>query len=222
MKNRKALIRNSVIALLAVIVLFIAYNLPQGAKKAEVPVSETNAEAVQDEIDILEPVAEAQLPPEAVENATDEEAEAVDGADVLPSEDVQTEEKASPAAEPLAEENTSPEPQDTPSASEAEPAPANQTEEPYCTLSVRCDTILSNMSSLKEEKKDIVPQNGVIYEEKRVKFNEGETVFNVLQREMKLSKIHMEFVNAPMYGSAYIEGIGNLYEFDCGDLSGWM
>ena len=25
-----------------------------------------------------------------------------------------------------------------------------------------------------------------------------------------------------MYNSAYIEGINNLYEFDCGELSGWM
>ena len=32
----------------------------------------------------------------------------------------------------------------------------------------------------------------------------------------------MEFENTPMYNSAYIEGIHNLYEFDCGELSGWM
>ena len=24
------------------------------------------------------------------------------------------------------------------------------------------------------------------------------------------------------YNSAYIEGIGNIYEFDCGELSGWL
>lgn len=38
---------------------------------------------------------------------------------------------------------------------------------------------------------------------------------------MKKNRIHMEFENTPMYNSNYIEGIGNLYEFDCGDLSGW-
>ena len=32
----------------------------------------------------------------------------------------------------------------------------------------------------------------------------------------------MEFSNTPIYQSAYIEGIGNLYEFDCGPQSGWM
>ena len=32
----------------------------------------------------------------------------------------------------------------------------------------------------------------------------------------------MEFENTPIYNSAYIEDINNLYEFDCGELSGWM
>ncbi len=91
-----------------------------------------------------------------------------------------------------------------------------------CTLSVRCDTILQNMSWLKEEKVDIVPKDGVIFAEKEVVFYEGESVFNVLLREMKKNKIHLEFVNTPIYNSAYIEGIGNLYEFDSGELSGWM
>jgi hypothetical protein len=32
----------------------------------------------------------------------------------------------------------------------------------------------------------------------------------------------MEFSNVPMYNSLYLEGISNLYEFDAGELSGWM
>ena len=36
------------------------------------------------------------------------------------------------------------------------------------------------------------------------------------------NKLHLEFSTTPVYGSAYIEGIGNLYEFDCGAESGWM
>ena len=54
-----------------------------------------------------------------------------------------------------------------------------------------------------------------------VTFYEGESVFDVLQRETKNRKIHMESTFTPMYNSAYIEGIGNLYEFDCGSESGW-
>ena len=90
-----------------------------------------------------------------------------------------------------------------------------------CTLSVRCDTILDNLDKLDLKKKDLVPSDGVIFPETQVAFYEGESVFNVLQRELRKAKIHMEFVSTPVYDSAYIEGIGNLYEFDCGELSGW-
>lgn len=91
-----------------------------------------------------------------------------------------------------------------------------------CILSVRCDTILDNIDWLDKEKVELVPKDGVIFATAKVTFYEGESVFNVLQREMKKAKIHMEFVNTPMFNSAYIEGINNLYEFDCGELSGWM
>ena len=91
-----------------------------------------------------------------------------------------------------------------------------------CTLSIECGTILDNISWLDPEKVELVPENGVIMAKKTVTFYEGESVFNLLLRECKRNKIHMEYMNTPMYNSAYIEGIHNLYEFDCGELSGWM
>lgn len=116
---------------------------------------------------------------------------------------------------------TDPIPEGKPSPIEPENAVITDTEF-TCTLSVRCDTILKNMEKLDKEKAELVPTDGVIYAEKEVIFYEGESVFNLLLREMKQNKIHMEFVNTPIYNSAYIEGIANLYEFDCGELSGWM
>lgn len=89
------------------------------------------------------------------------------------------------------------------------------------SLSVRCDTLLNNMDKLNPEKVELVPKDGVIFPMTQVTFYEGESVFNVLQREMKKNKIHMAFKNTPMYNSAYIQGINNLYEFDGGNLSGW-
>ncbi len=91
-----------------------------------------------------------------------------------------------------------------------------------CTISIRCDTLLANMDSLAPEKRALVPADGVLLAERTVTFHEGESAFNVLRRETKQNKIHLEFVNTPVFNSAYIEGIGNLYEFDCGELSGWM
>ena len=92
----------------------------------------------------------------------------------------------------------------------------------YCTLSVSCETLLGDGSRLSAEKRGILPENGIIFPVKRVEFSEGESVFDVLLRETRNNKIHMEFMNTPIYGGVYIEGIGNIYEFDAGELSGWM
>lgn len=91
-----------------------------------------------------------------------------------------------------------------------------------CTLSVSCASILDNLDWLDPEKTELVPEDGVVFPATQVTFYEGESVFNLLQREMKKAKIHLEFENTPIYNSAYIEGLNNLYEFDCGELSGWM
>lgn len=91
-----------------------------------------------------------------------------------------------------------------------------------CTLSICCAAILGNMDLLDPEKNELVPADGWILESTTITFYEGESVFNVLQRTCKQQGVHMEFVNTPIYNSAYIEGIGNLYEFDVGELSGWM
>ena len=91
-----------------------------------------------------------------------------------------------------------------------------------CTLSICCDTILDNMDLLEVEKRELIPENGIIFPASAVTFYKGESVFNVLLREMKKAGIHMEYENTPLYNSAYIEGINNLYEFDVGELSGWM
>lgn len=100
--------------------------------------------------------------------------------------------------------------------------PSDAEQENLCTLSVRCDAVLENMDKLTEGKQGLVPKDGIIYPEQQVEFSEGESVFDVLYRTMRENGIHFEFVKTPMYNSVYIEGIGNLYEFDCGEYSGWV
>lgn len=91
-----------------------------------------------------------------------------------------------------------------------------------CTVSISCATILDNRDQLKAAKADYVPDDGVILPETEAAFYEGESVFDVLQRVCRDKGIPMESSWSPLYKSAYIEGIGHLYEFDCGELSGWM
>ena len=112
--------------------------------------------------------------------------------------------------------------------SEGKPAPVEPQEAEVsdaaltCTLSISCATILDNMALCDPEKVELVPADGWLLEPLTVTFYEGENVFNVLQRTCKQQKIHMEYEDTPIYNSAYIEGIGNLYEFDVGEKSGWM
>lgn len=90
------------------------------------------------------------------------------------------------------------------------------------TLTITCETLLNNIKEINQDKVEIIPQDGIIYTLQEVVFYDGESVFNVLQRELKKNNIHFEFVNTPGLNSAYIEGINNIYELDGGPYSGWM
>ena len=95
-------------------------------------------------------------------------------------------------------------------------------EEFTVTISVRAHTILYNMHLLNRDKHELVPEDGWILPPTVVVAYEGESVFNVLQREMRRNRIHMVSRWTPIFNSAYVEAINNLYEFDVGPLSGWM
>ena len=91
-----------------------------------------------------------------------------------------------------------------------------------CTLEIRCDTLLGNLDKLTEGKAALVPEDGILLPVTEVEFTGGNSVFDVFRQTLKNQKIHFEYVDASAYDSVYIEGIGNLYEFDCGPQSGWM
>ena len=78
------------------------------------------------------------------------------------------------------------------------------------------------MDQLDEGKTSLVPADGWVLPPTQASFQEGESAFQLLQRICREQGIHMESSSTPLYGSAYIEGIHNLYEFDCGELSGWV
>lgn len=79
------------------------------------------------------------------------------------------------------------------------------------TLEIRCDTVAG--------RKDYIPESGVILAEKEYAFEEGETVYDILVEACRSNEIQMESSGGEM---AYIAGINYIYEFDFGDLSGWM
>lgn len=91
-----------------------------------------------------------------------------------------------------------------------------------CTISIECSNILNKWDDLKSGKEEFVPSDGWILAPTEVEYSPGESVFDVLKRVCGDYGIQMESNYTPMYGSYYIEGINQLYEYDCGSNSGWM
>ena len=117
---------------------------------------------------------------------------------------------------------TDPIPEGKPKPVEPEDQDVDKGQAYACYFSIECSTILNNLDQLDPAKLELVPAGGVILAKTAVTFYEGESVFDVLQRVCRENGIHLESSWTPIYNSAYIEGIHNLYEFDCGALSGWM
>ena len=124
---------------------------------------------------------------------------------------------------------TDPVPEGKPTPSEPQDTTVDKTTKYTCTISISCGTILANWDAWDEwdadtaaAKKPLVPSDGVILPSTTVTFSEGESVYDVLQRVCRENGIHMESSWTPMYNSAYVEGINNLYEFDVSQGSGWM
>lgn len=80
------------------------------------------------------------------------------------------------------------------------------------TLTIRCDKVAGKAGH--------IPPDGVILADAELPIAQGDTVYNVLTDAARAHGIHMEGSGAQ--GMMYIHGIGNIYEFDFGDLSGWV
>nr|WP_316615125.1 DUF4430 domain-containing protein [uncultured Ruminococcus sp.] len=83
------------------------------------------------------------------------------------------------------------------------------------TLSIRCDTIKEL-----EKKNNTIPDSCVILDTAEFSASSGDTVYDVLQDAARTYRILID--NRGSDGAAYIAGIDGLYEFDYGELSGWM
>lgn len=90
-----------------------------------------------------------------------------------------------------------------------------------CTFVIECKTILNNKDKLKKGLEKYIPDDAVIFSG-TVGFDSGESVYDILRRICDENSIQMEASYTPAFSSYYVEGINNLYEFDCGQGSGWM
>lgn len=78
------------------------------------------------------------------------------------------------------------------------------------------------MKALSAGKEGYVPADGTVLAVSKVEMKDGDSVFDVLKRACDLADIQLEYSYTPIYESYYVEGIHQIYEFDCGSESGWM
>lgn len=86
-----------------------------------------------------------------------------------------------------------------------------------CSLSINCAAVLADLADFDPNKIELLPEDGMLLAVTEVKFSQGETALELIKRECQARGIHFE-----VSADGYIKGIGNIYEFDCGDVSGWL
>lgn len=81
------------------------------------------------------------------------------------------------------------------------------------TISIRCDTIVGKSD------KEYIPDDAVILSDSFL-IEENETVFDILVEAAKKHTIQLDYSGTA--DAVYVVGINYIYEFDFGDLSGWL
>ncbi len=86
------------------------------------------------------------------------------------------------------------------------------------TMSIKCDKAIGLV------KNDYIPSDGVILAETEFVIEKNDSVYDILTEAARMYGIHVDSKGsaASPHGMSYISGINYLYEFDLGDLSGWI
>jgi len=90
-----------------------------------------------------------------------------------------------------------------------------------CTVSVYCNTLLDHQGDITDTVLELVPEDGVLLKETSVAFAEGDTAYDVTKKALQGAKMQFD-ASVSTLGTVYMEGISNIYAFDCGPLSGWL
>ena len=200
-------IKTVLACLAAVAVLALAFWLAFGGEKPQQPQVE---QTIQNETEIPPIMEEAAKEPDEKEPEVEiPETAAKPEPLTEPEDETQT---------PSAEETVTADEQQVPAESETPAEP----ERSACTISISCATLLDKLDTLPAAVSELVPADGWILAPVQEEFSDAESVLDILLRVAQREGIHLEYAGTAMGNSAYLEGIGNIYEFDAGELSGWM
>lgn len=90
------------------------------------------------------------------------------------------------------------------------------------TVSAECSSALDNMDKIDPavNPSEVVPEDGRVISVCEVMLPEGASAFDALTAAARQQQVRVDYTGG-VYG-AYVRGIGYIYEFGFGDLSGWL
>lgn len=100
--------------------------------------------------------------------------------------------------------------------------PAQRGEEITVTVSADCGNALLNMSDIEVSinPPEVIPEDGMMIYPAQVTLPEGGSAFDALLAAARRDRVQVDY-SGTVYG-AYISGIGHVYEFGFGPMSGWL
>ena len=90
------------------------------------------------------------------------------------------------------------------------------------TLLISAENAMYNRDMLNATARDAVPIDGIILNEIEFDVYEKESCYQAVSRVLQTIKMQVEFEGDQNSPSAYVKGVGNVYEKDGGDQSGWF
>lgn len=102
------------------------------------------------------------------------------------------------------------------------PIPTEEKKNFVCGITIRCDSMLNHMNEVEDAVKSYIPADGIILEQTSVKVETGDTAYSLLQKVCQAKDIALDASYTNGYSSAYVRGIGHIYEKQAGLSSGWL
>ncbi len=90
-------------------------------------------------------------------------------------------------------------------------------------ISAECTLVLDKMDSIDSavNPPELIPADGVVISRCEVSLPEGASAFDALVEAARQQRVRVDYTGAGSMG-IYVSGIGGIYEFGFGGLSGWM
>lgn len=111
-----------------------------------------------------------------------------------------------------------------PAKEEQKPSPTSKEEQKsfVCSITIRCDSMFQHLDAVDEAVKEYLPADGILLGQTSVKVEQGDTAYSLLQKACQAKDIALDASQTNMYSSAYVRGIGHIYEKQAGLSSGWL